>query len=217
MSQIRVAVVDDHEVVAVGVAQALQDAGDFDLVCVRSALTDAASLVSEHAPQIILLDAFLGTSDSFEFCRQLSDAGVRVIIYSGHGSAQLLDLAMRSGAVGYVLKSMPLAQLPAVLQTVAAGSEWWCPELLTEWSKQARGGGGHLFNDRELEIIALIAEGLDNFQIADRLNVTSHTVKFHIAKALRKSGETNRAGLVRRASESQLATGHSRLGRDPRH
>lgn len=204
----RVALVDDHQVVTTGLQQVLAGS-EFEYVGASSKLVSAAKLIEQFRPDVVVLDVFVGDDDSWQLCRRLADRGVVVVMYSGHGNAQLLDRAMASGASGYMLKSMPLERVVEVLRAVRDRGEWWDRQLLTEWTRLKRSGGDakELFTDRELDIIKLIAQGLDNFEIAERLHISSHTVKFHIAKALRRTGEANRAGLVRRASELNLIQG----------
>ncbi len=204
----RVALVDDHQVVTTGLQQVLAGS-EFEYVGASSKLVSAAQLIEQFRPDVVVLDVFVGDDDSWQLCRRLADRGVVVVMYSGHGNAQLLDRAMASGASGYMLKSMPLERVVEVLRAVRDRGEWWDRQLLTEWTRLKRSGGDakELFTDRELDIIKLIAQGLDNFEIAERLHISSHTVKFHIAKALRRTGEANRAGLVRRAGKLNLIQG----------
>ena len=201
---ITVYVVDDHDVVQLGLRTMLDATDDLRFLGASSNLAEAVAKVAAVAPDIVILDLFVGREVAWDLCRRLSREATApaVVIFSGHGNAQLLAHAMDCGARGYLLKDTSLPLLPAALRDVAAGGQWWDPALLREWRKAS--ARHRLFTEPEIEIIKLIAAGADNFQIAEVLCVSTHTVKYHIAKALKRSGESNRAGLVRRAIELDL-------------
>lgn len=199
--------IDDHEIIHTGIARLTEQEPDFDFLGATGDTSIAVAQVVTLRPHIVLLDLFIGDEPGWDVCRELSAAapGVHVVIYSGHGNAQLLDRALNLGVSGYILKSAGIAGLPRMLRTVVATGQFIDPPLLREWINTRRDrNSNNIFSDQELAIVRMIAEGLDNHDIAARTHLSFHTVKFHIGKMLKRTREPNRAGLVRFAKENYL-------------
>lgn len=204
---ISVMAVDDHAVIHGGIEAALANHDDLCWLGAVDSLSQVMAAATETRPDVVLLDLWVGEQQSWDACRQLCalDDPPVVAIFSGYGNSQLVDRSMRAGALGYVLKSTPPAQLPQIVRDLASNKACWDPELLASWTREFRGRSRpNLFTERELDIVRLIAQGKDNYDIADELHLSTHTIKYHIAKALRRTGETNRAALVRRATKDQV-------------
>lgn len=193
--------IDDHDVVQAGLERAVNAAG-LSWLGSLSRLEGAAEQIHVLDPDVVLLDLYLGGVEAWATCTEIVQSSPRtaVAVYSSYGNAGLLDQAMRRGARGYLLKSTRLAAIPAAILSLAEGNDYWDPGLLAHWTREfRRAGPPSIFSPQELRVVALIAEGMDNYAIAEQLGISSHTVKYHIAGALRRTGERNRAGLVRRA------------------
>lgn len=203
---IRVVLVDDHDVIHVGLESALEDHPDIHLTGNARNEEDLKELLAQSTPEVVVLDLFLCEGPSWGLCRDLKAAAPApaVLIYSAYGNSQLLERAMNCGADGYALKSTPTDELPLIIRLLRAGENYWDPSLHQSWEQEHQRTTSRVFPPREVEIIALISQGLDNFEIAERLHLSHHSVKFHIGKALKRSGETTRAGLVRCAMDAHL-------------
>ncbi|MGA4670800.1 response regulator [Propionibacteriaceae bacterium Y1923] len=199
--------VDDHEVIHLGLQQLASAEPDLEFLGATTDPARALDLVAGLRPDVVLLDLFIGEEQGWDTCRALTTAvpDTKVIFYSGYGNAELVDRAIRSGASGYLLKGTSLAGLPEMLRTAQRTGQALDADLLKEWMDfRRRLDERPTLTSQELDLVRLIAEGLDNHQIAEAHHLSFHTVKFHIGKMLKKTGETNRAGLVRWATERHL-------------
>lgn len=199
--------IDDHEIIHQGIQRMAEREADFVFLGATGKITNAESEVAAVRPDIVMLDLFIGEEQGWSVCRDIvtSMPDTKVVFYTGYGNAQLVEKAMQLGASGFILKTSALSDLPDMLRTVVRVGQCIDPSLLKEWvdSRRARTKAQD-FNDQEIEIISMIADGLDNYAISERLHLSFHTVKFHIGKMLKRTGEPNRAGLVRFAKERFL-------------
>lgn len=198
--------IDDHEAVSAGLRDIVQSTHGLVWCGSVDTLEAAVPAVAHHMPDIVLLDLFVRGERAWGTCADLAQEadGPAVAIYSAHGNAHLLDRARQLGANGYVLKSTPLRDMPKILRGISDSGSWWQPDLYRQWQRACRTDEVQLFTPRELEIIQLVAEGHDNASVAEALFISPHTVKYHLGKALRRTGEASRSGLVRRALQDHL-------------
>jgi DNA-binding NarL/FixJ family response regulator len=199
--------IDDHEIIHQGIERMAEREPDFVFLGATGKITNAESEVAAARPDIVMLDLFIGEDQGWSVCRDIvtSMPDTKVVFYTGYGNAQLVEKAIQLGASGFILKTSPLSDLPDMLRTVVRVGQCIDPSLLKEWvdSRRARTKAPD-FNDQEILIVSMIADGLDNYAISERLHLSFHTVKFHIGKMLKRTGESNRAGLVRFAKEKFL-------------
>jgi DNA-binding NarL/FixJ family response regulator len=199
--------VDDHEIIHQGIERMAEREADFVFLGGTGKVSDAEGKVSAVRPDIVMLDLFIGEEQGWSVCRDIvtSMPHTKVVFYTGYGNAQLVEKAIQLGASGFILKTSTLSDLPDMLRTVMKAGQCIDPSLLKEWVESRRNRTKALdFNDQEIQIISMIADGLDNYAISERLHLSFHTVKFHIGKMLKRAGESNRAGLVRFAKEKFL-------------
>ncbi|OZC83485.1 hypothetical protein CH282_16185 [Rhodococcus sp. 06-418-1B] len=199
--------IDDHEIVHGGVELLASLDADFEFVGASSDTASAVQDVVAADPDIVLLDLFIGEEQGWPVCRQLRETltNTHVVFYTGYGSVQLVDRAIALGASGFILKSTRTSDLPDKLRAVMTVGQFIDPGLMTAWiASHQRRSDIPFFSEQERRIVALIADGLDNFEVAEAMHVSFHTVKFHIGKLLKRTGESNRAGLVRYAKEQFL-------------
>lgn len=199
--------IDDHEIIHTGLEKMTERESDFYFVGATSDAESASSKVAALRPDIVMLDLFIGDEQGWGICRDITNStpASKVVFYTGYGNAQLVNRAVQLGASGFILKTTSLSDLPEMLRSVVRVGQCIDPSLLKEWVDSVRTRSkAPTFNDQEIQIITMIAAGFDNFAIAERLHLSFHTVKFHIGKMLKRSGEPNRAGLVRFAKEKFL-------------
>jgi DNA-binding NarL/FixJ family response regulator len=189
---VRVLVVDDHPVVRQGLRSFLSSRGGIEVVGEAGDADDAVAQAGRLLPDVVLLDLMMpggGTTRAIGNIRALSPPP-RVLVLTSFGTEDQVLAAVRAGASGYVLKDVAPAQLEAAVHTVHRGGAVLDPQVAgAVMDEVARGGGGRAVDEltpREREVLALLARGLTNRQLADALFVSEKTVKTHVSSILSK-------------------------------
>jgi two-component system, NarL family, response regulator LiaR len=191
---VHVAVVNDYELVVLGVAALLEPYGEV----VRVVELDASLPVRRQDVDVILYDTFgLVQGSAVDVDSLVQDCKAKVVVYSWNVQPELVEKSLKRGVAGYLSKGLPAEELAAALARVHAG-ERVLPERAVD------GGGNigqwpgqqHGLTVRESEIIALITQGLSNQEIADRSYLSINSVKTYIRTAYRKMGVTRRSQAV---------------------
>jgi len=196
--QLEVIVVDDHLAMRRGIELLLREAG-FRIAGVASTLDEARSVLSRRRFDVALLDVQLGEQSAVGLVDELlrEDPTAPIVLYTGYtGSDSALHEAVRAGARGFVLKSSPAERLTGALRAVAAGGTYVDPELAGQLAE-----GGELrrldsLSARELEVLELLADGLNGQKIAERLFLSPETVRTHVRNATSKLGAHTRVQAV---------------------
>jgi two-component system response regulator DesR len=196
--RLRVLVVDDHDVVHWGFRLML---GELEWVerCLSARSGDeAVALTREHAPDVALVDLFLGGESGPEVCERLLTVHpeLRVLLISGAGRISPAT-ARACGASGFVPKDWPAADVARAVRMVALGMALFEPTPAPE-------GGALTLSGREREVLERIAGGATNREIAGALHLSPHTVKEHTSALYRKLDVRNRAEAVQRAQRLGL-------------
>ncbi|HLH65132.1 MAG TPA: response regulator transcription factor [Solirubrobacteraceae bacterium] len=196
--ELEVIVVDDHLAVRRGIELVLREAG-FRIAGVAGSAPEAASLLRRRRFDVALLDVRLGEQSSLGLLEDLlrEDAAAPVVLYTGYTDPDsgLLE-AVRAGARGFVLKSSPPARLIDALRAVAAGGTYVDPQLAGVLAEGAEPGRLASLSERELEVLTLLAEGLNGQRIAQRLFLSPETVRTHVRNATAKLGARTRVQAV---------------------
>jgi two-component system response regulator DesR len=196
--KLRILVVDDHDVVHWGFRLLLTEQPWVER-CLSARTGDAAvELARRHRPDVALVDLFTGDQSGIDICQSVRSAspGTQVLLISGAG--QVSDAtARRAGAAGFVSKDLDASDVVKAVRMVGLGMN-----VFTPGSDPTPLG----LSSREREVLDLIAEGATNRQIAERLFLSTHTVKEHTSALYRKLGVRNRAEAVQRAQRSGLLT-----------
>jgi DNA-binding NarL/FixJ family response regulator len=213
---IRTLVADDQEVVRAGFSALLDTQPDFDVVATAADGLEAVRLSDEHSPDVVLMDVRMPGLDGIEATRQISRRdgdGPRILILTTFDLDEYVYDALQSGASGFLLKDVPAETLFDAVRVIAAGEALLAPtvtrRLIAEFARlrprpQAPTNGLDALTPRETEILGLVAAGLSNREIAERLVVSDETVKTHVSHVLRKLGLRDRAQAVVVAYESGL-------------
>ncbi len=196
---IRIAMVDDHELVREGVRAMLGDDPDFQIVGERDSAEDIADFVSETQPDIVLLDARLPGLSGPEACRILgiTHPDVRVIILTVYSDDVLVEESIRAGARGYVIKDVERFDLKQSIRTVYRGEAVVSPAIAQRLMDRVREDATStadlpVLNERQTEILRLISEGYSNKEIATRVHLSENTVKSHVQDIFAKLDVRNR-------------------------
>lgn len=216
---IRVAVVDDQALVRAGVRVLLQDEEDVELVGEAADGEAALALVRQTQPNVVLMDVRMPGMDGIEALRQIiSDPALvatRVIMLTTFDLDEYVFDALRAGASGFLMKDTEPGELLRAVRVVAQGESLLSPNVtrrvIREFAvrpaaKPPPQQSLDALTDRERQVVALVAEGLSNDEIASRLFVSPATVRTHVGRAMMKLDARDRAQLVVFAYQSGLSS-----------
>jgi DNA-binding NarL/FixJ family response regulator len=214
---IRVFLVDDHTVLRNGIRALLANEEGLEVVGEASDGLGLLEQLPQAAPDVVLMDINMPGMDGVETTRRLRELypEVRVLALSMLDNEQYVNQMLESGAAGYLLKNAALDEIVFAIRTVAAGRPFFCTELglsmLRQFTELLYGGGEPTptrkpngLSKRELEVLKLIAEGLTNAEIADKLFTSKRTIETHRQNIIEKTQAKNTASLVRYAVSQGL-------------
>jgi DNA-binding NarL/FixJ family response regulator len=215
---IRVAVADDQALVRLGLRVLLESEDDLELVGEAADGRQALALVREARPDVVLMDVRMPVMDGLEALRAIAAepalAATRVVVLTTFELDEYVFEALRAGASGFLIKDTDPGDILRAIRVVAAGESLLSPavtrRVIAEFAGRpapsARGGPSiDPLTEREREVVALVAEGLSNDEIAERLFVSPATVRTHVGRAMSKLDARDRAQLVVMAFQSGLA------------
>ena len=191
---ITVLLVDDHALVRQGVRAFLDTQSDIIVVAEAASGEEAVHLAAEYAPDVALMDLIMPGMDGVEATRRLTARSPRtkVVILTSYHDDEHIFPAIRAGALSYVLKEVGPDELAKAVRMAAAGEAVLHPRVAARVVRElhgARRDEPNVFrelSDRELEVLKLIAEGLSNAEISDRLFISEKTTKSHVSNILGK-------------------------------
>ena len=207
---IRIALCDDHAVVRGGLRRIL-DADDLEVVGEAGTVKEAIALAASCLPDVFVMDLGLPDGSGIDATAEVLrvSPATRVLVLTAHDDIAYLRRAFEAGAVGYLVKEAADIDLGQAVRQVASGKQYVHPTLgaalLAPDAPPARlGGPGGELSDRELEVLRMMALGLTNTEISERLYVSVRTVETHRSHIHQKLNVRNRAELVRRAKDAGL-------------
>lgn len=218
---IKVAVVDDQEIVRAGFAALLGTQQDFRVVGTAADGEEAVELCRGQRPHVVLMDVRMPVMDGIEATRRVTNIRrpPRVIVLTTFDLDEYLYDALGAGASGFLLKDVTADTLFDAVRVVAAGDALLAPtvtrRLVSEFARlrptvPSDPDALSELTPREIEVLRLVAEGLSNGEIAERLVVSDETVKTHVSRILGKLGVRDRTQAVVVAYESGLVTPRAR-------
>jgi DNA-binding NarL/FixJ family response regulator len=215
---IRVLVADDQELVRIGLRTLLDSEDDLTVVGDAADGLRAVELARQLRPDVVLMDVRMPGVDGIEASRRIvADpdlSGTRIVVLTTFEIDEYVFEALRVGASGFLIKDTKPAELIRAVRLVAAGDALLSPSItrrvLSELARRpSRPVRPHpqaeLLTDREREVVALVAEGLSNEEIAGRLTISPATARTHVSRSILKLGVRDRAQLVAFAYRSGLA------------
>jgi DNA-binding NarL/FixJ family response regulator len=209
---IRVLVADDHPVVRAGLVGVLATAGDIEVVGEAGDGEAAVRLAGELLPDVVMMDlrmpALDGAGATAEIVRRYP--AVRVLIVTTYDTDSDIVRAIEAGAVGYVLKDTPLAQLLGAVRSAAAGETVLAPSVAARLMRRVRQPAQTSLTPREMEVLALVARGLTNAEIGTQLFIGEATVKTHLIRTFAKLQVDDRTAAVTVAIEQGFLPSPSR-------
>lgn len=197
-AELEVIVVEDHLAMRRGIELLLREAG-FRIAGVAGRLEEARALLERRRFDVALLDIRLGEDSSLELLehvlRDRPDAPI--VLYTGYTHANAgLQAAVRAGARGFVLKSSPAAELIEALRVVAAGGSYVDPDLAGLLAADGELARLASLSPRQLQILEMLADGLNGQMIAERLFLSPETIRTHVRNATAKLGARTRVQAV---------------------
>jgi RNA polymerase sigma factor (sigma-70 family) len=203
----RVVIADDHAVVRQGIRGVLEDVEGLQVVAEAGDGDQALALAEEHTPDVVVLDVTMPGKSGLEVAKELRDrgSGVRVLVLSMHDEPEYVLEAVRSGADGYVLKDVAPSELRAAVTAVHEGREYFSARvthqlsvgLREEIEREQRKSRLDSLTAREVEVLVMVAEGMTNRGIAEKLGISPRTVETHRERVMAKLRIRSVAGLTR--------------------
>jgi DNA-binding NarL/FixJ family response regulator len=215
---IRVLLADDQALIRSGIRSLLQAEDDIEVVAEATDGQQAIALAVQHRPDIALVDIQMPVLDGIEATRQIVADGrlasVRVVILTNYGLDEYIFRALRAGASGFLLKDTQPAELLQALRVAVRGDSLLSPavtrRLISEFVARPpdvlAAAGMESLTNREREVVALVARGLNNDEIAEAMVLSPATAKTHVSRAMIKLGARDRAQLVVFAYHSGLVS-----------
>jgi two-component system response regulator DevR len=211
MDEIRVVLVDDHTVVRQGLRAVLEREPGMRVIGDAGSATTALSLIMQARPDVVLLDLKLSPasdSDGLALCAQISARcpTTRVLVLTTFVDEWLVVESIKQGAKGFVVKDVDHTELVRAVRAVHRGESAFdshSASVVVRWmhSKHGLDNPAQQITAREREVLALLARGLSNVAIGQRLYISEATVKFHVGNVMRKLGAARRAEAVYAASK----------------
>jgi NarL family two-component system response regulator LiaR len=208
---IRVMLVDDHAVVRSGLGAFLLAFDDLELVSEAGSGEEAVRLCEQVQPDVVLMDLVMPGMDGAEATHAIRERcpQIQVIALTSFKERELVEGALQAGAIGYLLKNITADELAEAIRAAHAGRPTLAPEAAQALVQAASQPfkPGHDLTSREREVLALMVEGLNNREIAERLVVSLSTAKFHVSSILSKLGVESRTEAVALAVQHKLTGG----------
>ncbi|MFA9489780.1 MAG: response regulator [Anaerolineales bacterium] len=209
----RILLVDDHEVVRVGLKALLEKHPDFEVVAEAGTARDAVEKTDSYKPDVVVMDIRLKGGSGIEACEEITESSpdTQVIMLTSYAEDEMLFSAIRAGAAGYVLKQIGGDDLVRAIEAVGRGEALLDPavtqRVFQEVRKAAREEEASAFAEltqQEMHVLQLVSEGQTNRQIAEMLFLGEGTVRNYVSSILSKLNVRNRAEAAAYAVEHNL-------------
>jgi two-component system NarL family response regulator len=205
---VRVAIVDDHKMVAEGIEAILET---YDDIVVAGTLCNAQNIVRDIEalkPDVVLMDLNMPGTNGLAATEILLEKypETRVLILSMHNSAEYIQTALSFGAMGYILKDVPTEEIKTAIDTVMQGTQYLCTGATAAIAPKTK-DGREILTNREQTVLLELAQGNSNKEVALKLDISVRTVETHRKNIKRKLGISTAAGLTRYAMEHGVLQG----------
>ncbi len=200
MRRLRLLLVDDHEVVRIGLRTLLNDEPDMEVVAEAGTVAEAVKMCAQFQPDVMLLDVRLPDGSGIDACRAIRRSSpCQVLILTSYADDELVMEAINSGAAGYVLKQIGIEELLRAIRAVGAGDAVLDPQITVRVLKRVRqlertaaASAFHDLSEREMQVLLRVAQGKSNAEIGKELHLSPTTVRNHVSTILSKLGLSNR-------------------------
>lgn len=215
MADIKVILVDDHQLIRMGIKALLNSESDIEVIGEVNSAKDVFQTIDKKKPDLILMDISLDDGDGILLTKDITKKykDVKVIMLSMHVKEDFIQRSLKAGAAGYILKDSPKEELIKAIKEVARGGKYFASEVSQlmvssyvtkagDFTDKKRKTSG--LTNREIEIIRLLSDGLSNQKIAELLGISHRTVDTHRTNIMQKVKVKNVAELVKYAIVNKL-------------
>jgi DNA-binding NarL/FixJ family response regulator len=195
---IRVVLADDHPIVREGLRGMLAAEPGIEVVAEAASGAEAVAVAARYRPDVVLMDLRMPGGDGVTATAEILAAtpGARVVVLTTYETDADIVRAVEAGAVGYLLKDTPVAELGRAIRAAARGETVLAPSVAQRLVSHVRQPRRDLLSSRETEVLALVARGLTNAEIGHQLSITEATVKTHLIRSFSKLGVNDRTAAV---------------------
>lgn len=210
MSRIRVLIVDDHNMVRKGLRTLLEEFDDVEVIAEAADGEMAVDLAKAQCPDVVLMDMVMprmnGVDATVNIRRHCPNT--QIVALTSFSDEDNVQAALKAGVVGYLMKNVSGDELASAIRRAHAGQSTLAPEAAQVLIRATTRPPalGHDLTERELEVLALMIEGLNNREIGEQLVISSSTVKNHVSSILAKLGTTSRTQAVALAVEHRIVS-----------
>ena len=213
MSRIRLLIVDDHEVLRLGLNTLLESEPDIEVVAEAGDAQEALRQTERHRPDVIVMDVRLPGQSGLQACRTIRKRfpDTQVVMLTSYANDAFITEALRSGAAGYVLKQVGGEELIRAVRAASRGEMALDPQTasqvvtrLRELETETEAGAFRELSPREMDVLALVARGMSNKEIGSELNLSDITVRNYVSTILEKLNLNNRIELAVYAVEHNI-------------
>jgi len=210
---LRILLVDDHEVVRLGIKALLTRHSQFQVVAEAGTAEEAVEQALQHQPDVVVMDIRLPGKSGIVATEEITQKlpGTKVIMLTSFAEDNMLFDAIIAGASGYILKQIGSGELIRALEMVGRGESLLDPAVtqkvfqrLRQAERESRGTAFAAFSERELQVLSLVAEGKTNKEIAEQIFLSEKTVRNYVSSILAKLNLSNRAEATAFAIKSHL-------------
>lgn len=191
---IRLLIAEDHAMVRAGLEELLSDVEDFEIAGAAANGEEAITLAAETSPDVVLIDLAMPIIDGIEATRRMlaADPGLRIVVLTAFSDRERILRALDAGALGYLLKDTEPEELFASIRAAARGDAPLAPKAARAVLAERASQRSVELSDREKEVLSLVAAGLANKVIAQRLEISEKTVKAHLTRVFERIGVSDR-------------------------
>jgi DNA-binding NarL/FixJ family response regulator len=208
MTHIRVFIADDHNMVRKGLQTLLEEFDDLEVIGEASDGEAALNACRDQCPDVILMDMLMPRMDGITATAKIREVcpNAQVIALTSFSDEANVQAALKAGVIGYLMKNVSGDELASAIRRAHEGQSTLAPEAAQVLIKATTRPPtpGHDLTERELEVLALMKEGLNNREIGERLVISGSTVKNHVSSILSKLGTTSRTQAVALAVEHRI-------------
>jgi two-component system response regulator DevR len=213
MPRLRILLVDDHEVVRLGLKALIERHPEMEVVAEADNAAKAVTMAAAHRPDVVVMDIRLGNGSGIDACREIMAQlpATKVIMLTSYAEDDVLFAAIEAGAAGYVLKQAGGQDVVRALQAVAEGQALLDPALTARVFARVRRAAHNeeaaafaMLSEQEQRVLGLIAAGQTNRQIAQAMHLGEGTIRNYVSTVLGKLGVANRAEAAAYATKHNL-------------
>ncbi len=214
MRKTRLLIVDDHEVVRVGLRTLLDAEADMEVVAEASSANEALMQVERYRPDVVIMDVRLKGQSGLEACRLIRQRHpeTQVIILTSYLNEEFISHALRVGAAGYLLKEVGSSELVRSIRNAASGKAAFDPHTASRMAARLRRLEMNMeenafkgLSGREMEVLELVSKGKSNREIAEKLSLSQGTVRNYVSSIMEKLGMRNRIELATYAVKHNIS------------